>query len=154
MAVFLIQHAESKPKEEDPERTLTDEGSENINKISSYARQHINVSVDRIFHSGKLRARQTAEVLAGYLKPAEGVSETDGLEPMADPTIWAKRISQIQNDIMLVGHLPHLGRLTSVLLGADATKSIVNFRNAGIVKLSQAPDDNWMIDWIIVPSIV
>lgn len=154
MDVFLIQHAESKPKEEDPERPLTEEGLENINKISSYARQHINIGVDKIFHSGKLRAKQTAEVLAGYLKPAEGVSETDGLEPMADPTIWAKRISQIQNDIMLVGHLPHLGRLTSVLLGTDETKNVVNFQNAGMVKLSPDADGNWVIDWIIVPSIV
>lgn len=154
MAVYLVQHAESKSKVEDPERSLTDEGLENINRISSYARQHINVSVDRIFHSGKLRAKQTAEVLTGFLKPAEGVSETDGLEPMADPTIWAKRISQSQNDIVLVGHLPHLGRLTSVLLGADETKNVVNFQNAGLVKLSQDADNNWMIDWIIVPSIV
>ncbi len=154
MAVFLVQHAESKSKAEDPERSLTEEGLENINKISSYARQHINIGVDKIFHSGKLRAQQTAEVLAGYLKPAEGVSETDSLEPMADPTIWAKRISQIQNDIMLVGHLPHLGRLTSVLLGADETKNVVNFQNAGMVKLSRDADNNWMIDWIIVPSIL
>ncbi|UCE67022.1 MAG: phosphohistidine phosphatase SixA [Candidatus Zixiibacteriota bacterium] len=154
MEIYLVQHAESKSKEEDPERPLTDEGFGNIDKIASYARKHIAISLRTIIHSGKLRARRTAEALAGYLEPTEGISESDGLEPMADPSIWAERISKSEKDIMLVGHLPHLAKLAGVLLSGDETKNVIGFQNAGIVKLIRDADDNWRIDWIIVPSIV
>jgi len=154
MEIYLMQHAESKSKDEDPERPLTDKGRGDTERVAAYGRNHTDIDIKIIFHSGKLRAIQTAEILAGYLSPAQGVRESDGLEPMADPDIWAERISTSKGNIMLVGHLPHLGNLAGVLLSADESKNVVNFQNSGIVKLARAEECDWMIDWIIVPSIV
>jgi len=154
MEIYLVQHAESKSKEEDPERPLTEAGFRNIEKIALYAKEHIPVDVKNIIHSGKLRAKQTAEVLAKHLNPLEGIDETDGLDPLADPSIWAERVSISKENIMLVGHLPHLEKLAGILLCGDETKNVIAFQNAGITRLSQDADDRWMIDWIIVPSVV
>jgi phosphohistidine phosphatase len=154
MEVYLIQHAESKPKDEDPERPLTDEGLKNIKRVASYSRSSLSINVRQILHSGKLRAKQTAEILAGYLNPPEGIIATDELDPMADPAIWAKRIAEIKDNIMLVGHLPHLGRLASLLLCGNEDLNVVAFQNACIVKLVSDDKSNWKLRWLIAPSII
>jgi phosphohistidine phosphatase len=154
MALYLVQHSESKSKDEDPQRPLTDEGLKNANKVASYAKEHIHIKVSAIFHSGKLRAEQTSEVFAMYLEPEKGFKEIDGLEPMANPNIWAERLAKINDNIMLVGHLPHLGKLAGILLNSDENMNPIIFRNAGIVKLSRDENNNRLIDWIIVPSII
>ncbi|NIO83691.1 MAG: phosphohistidine phosphatase SixA, partial [Candidatus Aminicenantes bacterium] len=89
------------------------------------------VRPSRIFHSGKTRAQQTARVLADYLKMGEGVAESDGLAPLDDPQIWVDRIADMREDIMLVGHLPHLSLLVSQLLSGDKDNSIIDFTMAG-----------------------
>jgi phosphohistidine phosphatase len=154
MQIYLIQHAESRSKEEDPERSLTDEGLQNIGRIAEYAKNHLEIDVKEILHSGKLRARQTAEILARHLNPPGGISAVDGLEPMADPAIWFERIKAVKNDMMLVGHLPHLARLAGLLLCGNENKDIIRFRNAGIVSLAGDGGAGWKLLWIITPSII
>jgi phosphohistidine phosphatase len=137
MVIYLVQHAKSKSREEDPERPLTDEGLQDIGKMASFAQNNTGITVRKIFHSGKLRARQTAQVLAGSMRPVDGVEKADDLDPMADPGIWAERISKSDGGIMLVGHLPHLANLAGVLLSGDQTKNPINFHNgSGIPILS------------------
>jgi phosphohistidine phosphatase len=154
MEIYLVQHAKSKSREEDPERPLTDEGFRDIERSAGFARKNSGMTVRKILHSGKLRAGQTAEALAAGLCPVEGVEEVGDLEPMADPGIWAERISEGDGHIMLVGHLPHLANLAGVLLSGDQTKNPINFHNAGIIKLIRDSDSIWRIDWIIIPSII
>lgn len=154
MQVYLIQHAESKSKEEDLQRPLTDEGSRNIRRVAEYARDHLRIEVREILHSGKLRAAQTAEILAGRLNPPEGIKAVDGLDPMADPAIWARRIDGINDDMMLVGHLPHLARLAALLLCGDEDSNVIAFQNAGIVNLTRDAGSGWKLLWIVAPSII
>lgn len=154
MRVYLVQHAESKSKEEDPERSLTDEGLRNIKKVAKYARVHLEIEIGEILHSGKLRAAQTAEVLADHLNPPGGIKAVDGLEPMADPSTWAGRIATIGNDIMLVGHLPHLAGLASRLLCGKDDREIISFQNAGIASLAGGAASGWKLLWMITPSII
>jgi len=68
MNLYLVQHAEAKRKEEDPERPLSEKGRVDIRKVAVYIAGHINIKVSAIIHSGKTRARQTAEALAEYLR--------------------------------------------------------------------------------------
>jgi phosphohistidine phosphatase len=138
MVIYLVQHAKSKSREEDPERPLTDEGLQDIGKMASFAQNNTGITVRKIFHSGKLRARQTAQVLAGSMRPVDGVEKADDRD----------------GGIMLVGHLPHLANLAGVLLSGDQTKNPINFHNAGIIKLIRDSDSIWRIDWIIIPSII
>lgn len=153
MLLYLIQHAEAKREEEDPSRGLTDKGFQDIKNIASYA-EKLNINIKQVFHSGKKRALQTAEVLAGHLKPAKAISETDGLAPMDDPQIWAERISKMEEDTMLVGHLPHLARLATLLLCGDKNRSVVDFKMGGIVCLKRDEDGKWSVEWMIIPEVI
>jgi phosphohistidine phosphatase len=92
-----------------------------VSRIATFV-QKINVKVSRILHSGKARAKQTAQMLADNLKPEKGISETESLAPMDDPDIWIKRINGMNEDIMFVVHLPYMAKLTGVLLCGDKIK--------------------------------
>ena len=54
MALFLVQHGKSLPKEVDPEQGLSDEGRTETEAIASVAREH-GVRIARIVQSGKKR---------------------------------------------------------------------------------------------------
>lgn len=153
MLLYLVQHAESLSKEEDPTQSLSEKGIENIKKVANYV-VGLNIGVNQIFHSEKLRAMQTAQVLADFIKTGNGVSETDGLAPLDDPQIWFERVSKMKEDVMLVGHLPHLSKLASLLLCGDKEKNIIDFKRAGIVCLKRFEDGNWSVEWMIIPEVV
>jgi phosphohistidine phosphatase len=114
----------------------------------------LNVKASRIYHSGKTRAMQTAQILADHLNPEKGMSETDSLAPMDDPALWAKRIAGMSEDIMLVGHLPYLAKLAGLLLCGDKEKMFIDFKMGGIVCLKRFDDSRWAVGWMIVPEIL
>jgi phosphohistidine phosphatase len=153
MTLYLIQHAEANPEEKDPSRGLSEKGLSDIKKTAQHA-SRLSLKVDQIFHSGKKRALQTAQILSENLNPKEGLSESDGLAPMDDPKIWAERLPSIEKDIMLVGHLPHLARLAALLLSGDENKKIINFKMAGIVCLKRNEDKSWSLEWMLTPDQV
>ena len=66
MYLYLVQHAESMSKEQDPDRPLTEKGLADINRMARYAASHLAVDIRRIYHSGKLRAHPL--LLVGRLR--------------------------------------------------------------------------------------
>jgi len=151
MLLYLVQHAEAKAEQEDPSRGLSEKGLNDIKKTARHAAR-LSIRVGRIVHSGKKRALQTAQVLAEQLHPDGGVSESDGLAPMDEPAIWVERLSTAGEDIMIVGHLPHLGKFSALLVCGDENKKAVNFIMAGIVCISRDNDRSWAIDWVLNPA--
>ena len=153
MFLYLVQHAEAKREEEDPQRPLSEKGIKDLKKVAVHV-SRLNLKITQIFHSGKVRAKQTAEVLAESLKPAHGVKEIDGLSPLDDPAIWAERLEGITAGIVLVGHLPHLEKLASLLLCGDKDKRIIAFKMGGIICLGRDDDRTWSLQWILAPDVV
>jgi phosphohistidine phosphatase len=151
--LYLVQHAEAKREEEDPARDLTEKGLRDIKKVADYIGK-CNLAVSQIFHSGKTRALSTANVLAASINPTRGVSETTGIAPLDGPEIWAGRIEKMGEDIMLVGHLPHLAKLAALLIIGDKEKSVVNFKMAGVVCLRRNETRQWAVEWLIIPEII
>ena len=154
MKLYLVQHADAKSKKEDPSRPLSDRGWEHIRRVVKYAEKHLRIQVEEIIHSGKLRAKQTAEVLAEHLNPTRGMIDSEELEPLADPRIWKNRLAETAGNIMIVGHLPHLGKLTGLLLTGDESKEIVRFRMGGIICLERDEGSRWTIQWMITPETI
>ena len=153
MFLYLVQHGEAKKEEEDPSRPLSDKGIEDVKKVASYI-SRLNIEVEEVLHSGKTRAKQTAELLAGSTMTAKGVSQTDGLAPLDDPALWAERLKTRTNPLILVGHLPHLGKLSSLLLSGDKEKNIIAFKMGGVVCLKRDDAGMWSLQWIITPEIL
>jgi len=150
MYLYLIQHGESKSEQEDPKRPLSEKGTRDVEKVASFVS---SIEVESIFHSGKLRAWQTAEIFAKHVKAGEGVSEKDGLAPLDVPAIWAERLKESDKNIMLVGHLPHLGKLASHLLCGNPEAQVVNFKMGGVVCLKKQ-EDKWAVEWMVVPEML
>ncbi|MEW6413203.1 MAG: phosphohistidine phosphatase SixA [Candidatus Zixiibacteriota bacterium] len=153
MNLYLVQHAEAKRDTEYPRRPFSEGGYAEIEKTAKWLATKLRPSINVIFHSGKLRAQQTAEVLADYLNPPGGIKPADSLEPNADPAVWAEQLVSMSENVMLVGHLPHLSKLTSRLLCGDESRSIVEFHNAGVVCMSRDQENQWVIRWILVPGL-
>jgi phosphohistidine phosphatase len=153
MYIYLVQHAHSKKDEEDPARPLSERGIRDITAVSSYT-SRFALKVEAIYHSPKLRAKQTAEILSQDLRPYKGISEADGLAPLDNPDTWVQRLTKMQTDVLLVGHLPHLAKLASLLLCGDAGRNVISFRMAGIVCLRRDETGEWSLQWMITPDIV
>jgi phosphohistidine phosphatase len=153
MFLYLVQHAEAKREEEGPARDLTAKGLQDIRKVAAFA-GNLSLAVSRVLHSGKTRARSTAEVLATALQPVNKVAATDGLAPLDDPGIWAARIGQMTEDTVLVGHLPHLARLAALLLCREADGSPINFKMGALVCLGRPEKGQWGVEWMVAPEIL
>ena len=151
MALFLVQHGKSLPKDVDPEKGLSDEGAEEVERVARAAGKY-GIAPSTILHSGKKRARQTAEIMARALNPPKGVQEMEGLAPLDDVT---KVKLKTEDHVMLVGHLPFMERLTTYLTaGSDERPAVVRFQNGGIVCLDRDPEArSWFVKWMLVPHI-
>jgi phosphohistidine phosphatase len=147
MPLFLVQHGMSLPKEVDPEKGLSDEGKKEVEQIAALAGKY-GIPVLAIRHSGKKRARETAELFAGALQPGGGMREMEGLAPLDDVT---KLDLKENENLMLVGHLPFMEKLTSYLVtGSPDRPRVLKFQNGGIVCLGRDPEtDSWFIKWTL-----
>ncbi|MGD8763746.1 MAG: phosphohistidine phosphatase SixA [Desulfobacteraceae bacterium] len=152
MALFLVQHGKSLPKDVDPDQGLSVEGKAETERIANVAKDY-GVNVKIIKHSVKTRARHTAEIFAAILKPDKDIQEITGIKPMDDVSAVAEKISS-QDDVMLVGHLPFMERMTSHLITGTIEKPVLKFQNSGIVCLNQDPETkSWFIKWTLMPNI-
>ena len=148
MYLYLVQHAFSKPEEEDPERPLTEAGKKEALRVAMRMLES-GLKPDLIFHSPKLRAEQTAGIFASCFRVRS--AEIPGLRPKDDPLSMKDFVEGQDKDLMLVGHLPHLSRLASLLLSGKPDMETVAFRNAAAVCL--VLEDKWKIRWILPPEL-
>lgn len=152
MALYLVQHGKSLPKEKDPQRGLSEEGIAEARRIAQVAAQY-GVEVSRIVHSGKARAVQTAEIFAEALKPSARVAAVDGINPMDEVAPFAAHIDMAKNE-MVVGHLPFLEKLLARLITGKETPPVFRMQNAGIVCLDWYPETTQVvIHWALMPHV-
>ncbi len=152
MAIYLVQHGLSLPKDVDPDRGLSEAGASDVKRIAEVANGY-GVPVSAVFHSGKKRARETAEIFASALSPEGGVSEMAGLKPMDDVKAFSKNLNP-GSDHMFVGHLPFMEKLTAYLTTGDDGRPVFQFQNGGIVCLGPYGDEGgWVIKWTLMPRI-
>ena len=152
MPLFLAQHGRALPEEVDPERGLSEEGAAEVRRMAKVAGA-ARLGVLSIQHSGKKRARQTAELFAEELHPVNGVHARRGLNPGDDVAAVASTLTSAEN-LMLVGHLPFMARLVSLLVAGDAERPVIQIQNAGIVCLDRDVETrDWIIQWALVPRL-
>ncbi len=151
MNVYLVQHAEARPKEEDPDRSLSERGWRDAEGVAGLA-SRMGLVVSQIRHSGKLRAEQTARILGEALSPTEGLVAIEGLGPLDDVEPVANDVDVSVAPMMLVGHLPFMERLIGELVVGDPDEAIVDVQNAAIVCLSRS-DETWQVRWILTPEM-
>ena len=118
MRVVLVHHAEAVGPEVDPQRPLSAAGHQRAAMLASRLKHDAFVP-QAIWHSGKLRARQTAEAFLIACAPFAEFKMIRGLLP-DDPPDWLRdELAAETRDVLLVGHIPNIMRLAA-LLGEDA----------------------------------
>ncbi|MBT8438749.1 MAG: phosphohistidine phosphatase SixA [Gammaproteobacteria bacterium] len=153
MKLYLVQHGEACAKEINPDRPLTDQGKADIERLAAFFKQ-AGIQVERVIHSGKLRAEQTAERLAKVT--ASGMElETSGLiNPNDNPKAFDWQSESWNRDTLIVGHLPFMAKLVSHLVIDDENKSITDFQPGSIVCLEHTDETHWQVIWMIRPEIL
>ena len=151
MEIYLVRHGEAESELVEPTQPLRERGRADVTRMARHVAR-IKVAAAEIRHSTKLRARQTAEILSAHLSPVRGLREADYLAPEADPAKAQDAVETATEPLMLVGHLPHLARLASLLLVGDPTREIVRFRPGAIARLERA-EHGWVLGWMLTPEI-
>lgn len=152
MRIYLIQHGEAKKEEEDPQRGLSKKGKKDTKKIGKFLK-NLNIEIDKIWHSPKNRARETAEILENYIILKGKMEEVQGLSPMDEPEEIFYKINELEEDLILVGHLPNLSKLSSLLICNDKSKEIISFKMGSILCLEKK-ENNFQVCFFITPEII
>ncbi len=152
MKIYLMQHGRAMSKEENPERPLTEQGKDDVGRVSALLVQ-AGSQLSEIRHSGKRRAEDTANIVAQHLQMQEKVIAVEGTNPLDDAIPVAEALQKQTEPVMLVGHLPFLSKLVSYLLIGNTEETIVQFQMGGVICLVKQ-DDTWAVAWMTVPDVV
>jgi len=148
--LILVRHGEARSGAEDAEKSLTDRGAQFVRRVAARVAA-AGVPVAQIRHSGKRRAEQTAEIMAESVKPAGGVVAVPGLNPNDDVSEVAADLAFEEDNVMLVGHLPFMGRLAGFLVTGMSGVNVVDFHPSSAVCLTRR-EDGWVVRWLISPD--
>lgn len=152
MKLYLMQHGEACAKELDPERPLAKQGQDDVERVATFLKQ-AGIQVERVIHSGKLRAQQTAENLARSIASGIEVESSDMINPNDNPKAFDWQSESWNRDTLIVGHLPFMSRLVSHLIINDEDKPLVAYQPGSIVCLEHT-DGQWQINWMIRPELL
>jgi len=131
--LFLAHHGEAVGPEVDARRPLSTAGRQAVERLAADAAAR-GVRPSVVWHSGKLRARQTAEAYWRACNALALFSATRDLQP-DDPPDWIRdRLRSESRDILIAGHYPHLPRLLALLL--KSSEESTHFPPHGIVALA------------------
>ncbi len=153
MRLYLVQHGEAFSEEQDPVRPLTEKGKSDSLKSVQFLK-NAGLSVDAIWHSQKKRSIETAQIFQDILSATQGLQQQQGLSPNDPVDKIFTEIQAQKQSIMIVGHLPFLAKLASlILIGHDAPQ-LVKFSMGGVVALEKDAEGNRQIVFQIVSDLL
>ena len=152
MRIYLVQHGDALTKEIDPERPLSEKGRADVTAVARLLARSAT-GVARVVHSSKLRAAQTADLLAAPLAPGTVVEAMGGLGPNDPVEPVVNELLAITADIMLVGHLPFMGKLAARLVAGDEKLSIAAFVPGTVLCMEAGDDGGFSIAWMTGPAL-
>jgi phosphohistidine phosphatase len=159
LELYLIRHGVAAERGEDypddSKRPLTSSGMSKLRQEAK-ALNELGVCFDIIITSPLVRAKQTAEVLAGTLKEKPPVTTSDALAPAVTPAAVVQEIGRHMRKarIALVGHEPNLGELAGRLIGA---KSPIQFKKGAICRIDfdvLPPKSLGQLQWFVTPRML
>ncbi len=147
MFIYLVHHGDAVGPDVDHRRPLSTAGHVHVERIAAEAAAR-GANPGLVWHSGKLRAKQTAEAFWRACNPLAELSATRDLQP-DDPPQWiADRLRGETRDILIAGHFPHLPRVFALLTASHDERA---FPLHGVVALSS--DDQgatWREAWRVI----
>ena len=149
VVVYLVHHGDAVGPDVDPRRPLSEQGRQHVVDLAAEAAAR-GAHPSVVWHSGKLRARQTAEAYWRTCNALATFSATRDLQP-EDPPEWIRdRLRGETRDILIAGHYPHLPRLLTLMLSTAHGADVRSFPQHGVVAV-QTDDEGktWKEIWRI-----
>jgi phosphohistidine phosphatase len=153
MKLYLLQHGDALPEEVNPERPLSKLGREDVKHLAEFVGKN-DIRVKHVYHSGKTRARETADIVAAKMAAGAKIEATTGLNPNDPVEPWAKQINNWQEDSLLVGHMPFMERMTAYLLSGNSSSQFVAFKPGSMLCLERNESGDWAIAWMLRPELL
>jgi phosphohistidine phosphatase len=133
MKAILVHHADAVGPDVDPQRPLSERGRQQADTLAEALHER-GIAPVAIWHSGKLRSRQTAEAFLRRCSPFADFRMVRGLRP-DDPPMWMRAdLVAEDRDVLLVGHMPQIAGLADTLVpggGAFPLHALVGFERNG-----------------------
>ncbi|HEY9163752.1 MAG TPA: phosphohistidine phosphatase SixA [Magnetovibrio sp.] len=152
MRLYLVQHADAVSKDTHPLRPLSKKGLQDATNMAAFL-HGASVQVDLVVHSGKLRAEETANVLANTVWPGLTPEAFDGIMPKDDTDHLLNNALTAGGDLMVVGHMPFMGRMAARCLTGSEDGINVTFEPGAVLCLERQ-DETWSLEWFMKPSMV
>ena len=152
MKLYLVQHGEAVSKQDDPERPLSEQGMQDVQAMADFL-GNAKIKVSRVWHSGKRRAAQTADLLASAVLPRGKVEAVEGLGPNDPVGVFATDADVWDEDTLIAGHLPFMSRLVSLLVSGEADAEWVQYQPGSVVCLERRDAEQWVILWMLRPQL-
>jgi len=157
MQIYILRHGEAEPREEpraDAGRALTRKGKSDVRRVLNVA-QGAGLAPDCILSSPLVRARQTAAIAIKFFG-TEAAAETKSLLPAARPLVVWKELGGLRNveQVLLVGHEPHLSHLIQFLLEAPL---VMDLKKGALVRIdsdSLLGSPRGVLKWMLTPRLV
>ena len=157
--LYIVRHGLAEERGEawpdDNKRPLTPDGVSRMRKAAR-GLARIGVTIDIVLTSPLVRARQTAEIVAGGLEPRPSLVNIDSLAPDGS---YAAIIADLEKHgrrqrIAFVGHEPSIGELGARLIGS---RHALEFKKGAICRIDLdelppvSPGD---LRWMLTPKIL
>ena len=106
-----------------------------------------------LLHSEKTRAVQTAAIISCELPGHPPAQLRKGLAPEEPVDGWAMEAALARTDMVLVGHMPFLPRLASLLVAKDRERAQFAFETGGVLCLERIDYGAWVVRFLFAPSL-
>ena len=154
MQLILIRHGKADLEfTNDNERELTLRGKMQVERLANWLRQY-ELNDPQMWHSGKLRAFQTAEVVREKTGWFCQLRPMDELRPEAKVEPIVEMIRNEDRDLVIVSHMPLLSEITAELLGHGPGKVFWEFGTAGALVLQRDGFQDWIVQGFVRPSML
>ena len=151
MRLYLVQHGDALAKDLDPERPLSAKGRQDAARLGG-ALAGSRLAPERIYHSGKLRAKETAALISSALSGRQPLEHLDGLAPNDPVKAFIEKVEVWWEDVIVVGHLPFMSKLVAALVAGNEEDPIVAFEPGSMVCVERDNQGHWRIVWMIRPD--
>lgn len=152
MHIYLVRHAHARPGDNDDNRPLSSKGLAQIQSVGRRLRKAEAIDAKLAWHSPLVRSRDTAVHLVRRLRLRIRLHEVEGLRPGDDPETVARRLEEMRQPLLVVGHDPHLSALASLLVTGRLEPLVFQLKKCAVLRLDRE-DNRWSVRWLVSPEL-
>jgi phosphohistidine phosphatase len=152
MKLFVLRHGRAEPHAlTDAQRRLTPSGREDLARLLASCRTKLE-SVEELWVSPLVRARQSAEIVCEVLGRELPVLVTETLVPEADlDGLYQQLYNSHCKNLMLVSHQPLVGELVNDLCGTEPGYHHFGTSTLACIELEFAASGMGDLQWLRHP---